>query len=153
MSFWFAFLDTKAQKANYNVLVVLQTNKRHHGALVRALDVRCGCKVFSGVPWVSGTRGKKWNQPHFSWFFFTKKFQNGWPVTNFSHFQKWKAKAKKQKVLHFPKAWKVYTGLRYMVPRAYKLLKLFLYYILRLYTCTLILLSLSKLWQMVGPIF
>ena len=68
--------------------------------------------------------------PLFLNFFFPQKNSKMVdPKLNFSHFQKWKAKKKKKKKKSyiFPKfeVWKVYTGLRYTTPRAYKLIKLF----------------------------
>ena len=55
------------------------------------------CGMVSGVPWVSGARGKKWNQCPFFLTFSPKNFQkNGCP---------------KLKVLHFPKVFKIYMDL------------------------------------------
>ena len=53
----------------------------------------------SGVAWVFGAQGKKWNWRPFSWSV-PENFQNCRPKTNLGHFQKWQASASKKLYIH-----------------------------------------------------
>ena len=76
----------KNAKCRVHQSQVFYLNTTHLSHLAVSIHLLKLLRFCSGVPWVSGVRGKKWNWRPFSKFF-PKLFQNGRPKTNWGHFQ------------------------------------------------------------------